>query len=359
MKTNVFTFQVFLLLLCLSGSFACLDQIELRNQRFTDKATIIQGRLVLTATAATVNVSINQNGDFEGLEIGNFISGANVVLLNEQGKAISLQENTRNRNYTARISLGDPNFAVKIGGKYQLQVKLRDGKSFESTLETLLEVPKLEKINFQTQVQQFINFKGLVDRDTFMQYRLWSATRPQKNAPKVLVRREIHMIYKFTDNNTKICYCVEPQRVEKVFLYKASDFSAERLDSFLFFDNLWDHRFSEGCYIKFVQESLTPGSLEYWEQVKKLSERTGNMFDPPAGKIISNFGSKQASTNQVFGYFYATQQDTLSIFISPQAAGRPRRYCPIPPNMAGRPTPCDDCLLLSGSSTTKPKFWPQ
>jgi hypothetical protein len=359
MNTYRLNLYAFFVLVLSAGSFACLDQIELKNQRFTDKATIIQGRLVLGKNAATANVSITQNGDFAGLEVGNFISGASVLLIDELGKSITLQEYTRDRNYSANIVMSDPNFTVKPGKRYQLQVKLRDGKIFESSFESLLEVPKQEKINFQTQILQFINFKGLVDRDTFMQYRLWTSTRPQINVSKALIRREIHMIYKFTDNARKICYCVEPQRVDKVFLYKGSDFSAERLDSFLFFENLWDHHFAEGCYIKFVQESLSPEAFEYWEQVKELSERTGSMFDPPAGKIKSNFSSKQAGSAQVFGYFYATQHDTLSIFISPQAAGKPRRYCPLPPVASTRPTPCDDCLLILDSSTTKPKFWPE
>ncbi len=359
MKNNIFTFHVFLLLLCLSGSFACLDQIELKNQRFTDKATIIQGRLVLTSTAATINVSVTQNGTYEGQEGGAFISGAEVLLFDEKEKSIGLSENNQNQIYSTTIPLNNPNFLVQVGRTYRLRVSLRDGKVFESSPEILLAVPRYEKIIFRNQVQQFITFKGILDRDTFMLYHLWANTRPQKNETRALVRREIHMTYKFTDKYSKVCYCQEPQRIDKVFLYDGPSLNIERLDSLLFFETPWDHRYAEGCHLKFVQESLSPSAFAYWEQVQKLSTRTGSMFDPPAGKITSNFVNKQSNTAQVFGYFYATQQDTLSIFITPQAAGRPRRYCPLPPTLSNRPTPCDDCLLLLSSSTTKPKFWPQ
>jgi hypothetical protein len=361
--------QVFQLWLYLLSSLAiavlsssCLDQIELKNQRFVDRATIIQGRLVLSASTARVNVSVSKNGEFDRQEIGAFISGASVRLFDESGKSIALNEFTRNRNYSVNIPLNDPNFLVKVGKIYHLKVTLRDGKTFESTPETLLGVPRLEKVNFRPLVKPFLNSQGRLEKDTFMHYFLWTKLRPQPSEPKAILRHEVYLTYKFTDDFKRVCYCRESPRVEQILVYNGQRFDQERLDSFLFFDNFWDHRYAEGAYLQFVQESLSAGAYQYWEEVKKLSQRNGNLFDPPPGKISSNIKAINSSNDQVFGYFYATQHDTLPIFITPKAAGFPRVHCPLPP-----PTPlesrdstiCAFCPYISNSSRVKPKFWPQ
>jgi hypothetical protein len=339
---------------------SCLDQIELKSQRFTDKATIIQGRLVLTATTATVNVSITKNGEFDRKEVGAFISGARVLLVDDSGKSIILNEFTRSRNYSASIPLNSPDFLVKFGKKYHLKVSLRDGKTFESIPETLFEVPRLEKIAFRPLLKPFINTRGRLEHDTFMHYFLWTKLRPRSNESKAFLRHEVYLTYKFTDNFKRICYCNESPKVEQVLLYNGNGFQQERLDSFLFFDTFWDHRYAEGAHLKFVQESLSAGAFQYWEEVKKLAQRNGNLFDPPAGKISSNIKAISSPSDQVFGYFYATQHDSLSLFITPKAAGYPKVYCPLPPQtLENRDTTiCVFCPYISNSSMTKPKFWP-
>ena len=88
------------------------------------------------------------------------------------------------------------------------------------------------------------------------------------------------------------------------------------------------------------------------------------MFEAPAGRIRSNFQPiDENSKDEVFGYFYATQEDTTRIFVDPSLADFPAMFCPGPPTpqpFGARCLPrfpCCDCLLEQGSTLQKPDFW--
>ena len=118
--------------------------------------------------------------------------------------------------------------------------------------------------------------------------------------------------------------------------------------------------FAQGYYYTVYQRSLTKGAFEHWEQTKQVIERTGNLFEPPAGRINSNFRNIEAPNDLgVFGYFSAFAQDTLRLYISPEEVGSPQLQCPRVP-IQGNPCPvsaCCDCLIEPGSKLEKPDFW--
>jgi hypothetical protein len=333
----------------------CLDEIELKNQRFETKALIIQGRLVLGAPSV-VEITIQRVGEFDGTETAIHIGSAKVTLERADGMSIDVPEVNFGKIYRASIPSNQGTFKVQTGQNYRIKVSLLDGRQYESDFEPLEAVPELEKTNYFLEDLTFQDRKGFLNTAPFLRFWVNSKLKANGNSDKTRLRWEVNAVYRLTDKTRKVCYNYEPLRVEKVLVYDAPAFQADRLDTFKLVDVRLDSRFAEGIYITVLQESMSQTAFRYWGQVKALAERSGSMFEETAGTIVSNLRSKN-SKEEVYGYFYATAQDTLRIYIRPEQVGMPTKYCPLPPTPRIGETVCDNCLLTTGSTLTKPNFW--
>jgi Domain of unknown function (DUF4249) len=337
-------------------TFSCLDQIELKNQKFSSRVVILQGKLVQASGGVSVNVSLTSTGALTGTELEAHISGAKISLIDEKGRNWPLSENLRARIYSAKIPQNNVVFSLQTGQKYHIRAILNNGRVYESNPEPLMPVPKLEKVTYKYLIKNILDQKGFVTPDTFVRYSVYTNLKTSADAPKANLKWEFHVVYKLTDHQKQVCYNYEPQRVEQVHIYNASLLKQERLDEHALLDVFLEFKFAEGYHIRHVQESLSPGAYQYWEEVKALSLRNGNMFDPPPGTIASNIRNMNDPRERVFGYFYATTQDTLPMFIWPKEMGYPNLFCADPKSISNI---CQNCLKQHFSTLVKPKFWPE
>ena len=334
----------------------CLDEIELKNQRFDTKAVIIQGKIVNGSTAVA-EVTVQRIGDYDGIELETHVSAAKVTLVSESGASIDLSEISAKRLYRVVIPGNHPTFRVQNGQGYSIRVTLPDGRKYESGVEKMIPVPKLEKTSFQQLDLALPNKKGFISTAAYLRFWVNTSLKAVNSSEKVKLRWELTGVYRLTDDRARICYYTEPVRLEKIFIYDGAAFQQERLDKHPLADALLDYRFAEGFYLTLIQESLSYNAFQYWDQVRNLAERSGNMFEAPAATIASNIKNSVDPKEPVFGFFYATTQDTMRLYVRPEQVGGPVKYCPQPPTPRIGPTICDNCLLQTGSTLTKPSFW--
>lgn len=353
MKSSIPVLTFVALFFLLGG---CLDEIELKDQRFDTKAVVIQGRLIL-GNPSVVEVKIESIGDYSGSELSTYIGSAKVSLLSADGSSIEIPEISAAKIYRISIPQNSPAFKVQAGQSYRIRINLLDGRSYESELEALLPVPSMEKTDYVIRELSIPDKNGFITPTTYLSFWINSALRSGNSLQKAQLRWEVNAVYRLTDNAMKTCYNYETQRPEQVLLYDGPAFRRERLDTFFLSDVKLDHRFAEGFFLSIVQESLSPGAFRYWSQVKTLAERSGSMFEEPAATISSNIRSIQNPAEAAYGYFYATAQDTLRVYVRPERVGSPTKYCPQPPTPRIGPTICDNCLLTTGSTLLKPSFW--
>lgn len=336
----------------------CLEEITLKNQRFETQAVVIQGKLV-KGSPAQVEVMVRRIGDFDGFEADVHISGAKVFLVSDDGRSVQLTEELLEKRYHATIAENNPSLRVETGRSYHIEVSLLNGSQYASEPEILLPVSQMDKSSFRTFDLTQLNEDGDAVTQKYLRFLVGTPLKLSEALEKARLRWELFADIRLTDDVGKVCYYPEPLRNDQVIVYNGEAFGLERLDTFPIADLLLNFRFAEGLYVTVVQESLSKGAFTYWNEVKTLSERNGNMFDPPAGKISSNIFNVKDLQEEVYGYFYATDQDTLRRYIRPEEVGLPQKYCPLPPPRTPRPGPtfCDDCLLRAGSSLIKPAYW--
>ncbi|GAB3689357.1 hypothetical protein GCM10027592_05640 [Spirosoma flavus] len=128
------------------------------------------------------------------------------------------------------------------------------------------------------------------------------------------------------------------------------------------------------------QSSLTQAGFEYYDQLAKITQNIGSIFDPQPSQIIGNIRSSASASDLVMGFFRVGNVETKRIFITKSQL--PRWYtitgqegCVVDTLSLGeirRDMPaiiepydfeylttaeyCVDCRLRGGN-LTKPNFW--
>ena len=159
----------------------------------------------------------------------------------------------------------------------------------------------------------------------------------------------------------KTCWVTQNIGVTDVGVVNGNELNGNTISDFTLFKRNVSTEFTEGYYFTVFQQSLSKAAYDYWFQVQQSLNRDGNMFEAPVGKIKSNIKNINDENEDVFGFFYATVQDTVRVYVSPEMAGNPTALCP--PNVPAPPGGgcpvfvCCDCLSVERSGAAKPNWW--
>lgn len=354
MKKN---FPVFLFLVAFCP-LACVDEIELPSPDTPPSAMMVQGKFLFgkksKVAASVFELYTNPN------QLPKPIGGANVALQDDEGREIKLISNF-DGNFYLEIGENDPNFPVQTGRKYRLQASLPGGRIFQSAWETLLAVPEVDSVRVDFLDREVLNQFGELDTVHYARFGVSTGLNAIGNQSPARFRWEFDQSYRITDDYLKTCYTVRVLTNDNVTLLDGATAGGQYLDGYALFETRVDYRFAEGFYLILYQQSISENAFGYFAELNQLLAKKGTLFDPPAGEIRSNMTSLADPDELVYGFFYAASQDTARLYVSPEMAGNPRKYCPIPPSLSGEPGPpnaCDDCLLEAGeASTEKPDWW--
>jgi hypothetical protein len=105
------------------------------------------------------------------------------------------------------------------------------------------------------------------------------------------------------------------------------------------------------------QSSVTEGYFNYLQQVRSLTETTGSLFDPPAGRISGNIEHEGDGLTPI-GFFTAVVTDTTHIAIyRDDIATNIVDVCRFDVTKFSYPVICRDCLAIPRSTHTEPFWW--
>ena len=355
--------KLFLGLLILAPVFlfvSCIEEIEFEPPAEFQNSVIIEGKIV-KGNPSTVEVSTQNIFDFSFEEVS-FFNAKEVFILNDKGEKL-LVPNTTTGNYELKI---DPSsgFEVDHGGSYGIEVSLLDGRSYQSEFETLIPVPKLESLDHQLLVREEENEDGIMVPVSYVEYRLSANLVADENQERTDVRWILESVYKQSDLIARDqCYVTRFENPRQILLFDKNDNSRSRVENELILKKNVSRIMVEGQYVTAIQESLDTKAAEYWKQIQELSTNSGTFYEAPPGQVKSNIKKLNDSQGEVFGYFYATEHDSLHAFVDSTFVDFYTEICPHPDNVERESMdfgPCDDCcycLWLDNSTTTKPSFW--
>ncbi len=338
---------------------ACLEQIDFDVPADLESAIVIQGKLV-KGDPSTVRVEVSALFSFSGSS-RRLIDVREVALLDETGAALTLPAIDIGV-YALEIPANHPTFAVESGRAYRVRVVTQDGRTYESLPDRLYPVPQATALSAEIIEEEVFNAEGESDFLPLIQFSIDTPLRTAEGSDPPRLRWESFRTYRLTDvsENQQTCYITEPTNVGRLNLLDAGEFGAEGVEDLPIAKELIIYYFAEGYYLTVHQEALSPEAYRYWNEVGELLERSGSIFEPPAGKVKSNFRNTEDPDDEVFGLFYAVEQDTIRLYVSPEFAGNEPPHCPPPVGPGGLDGShvCADCLENAPVSTlTRPGFW--
>lgn len=352
-----------LLLITVLTLAACIDEIAFEPPNEFQNSIVIQGKIV-KGNPSSVELTLQNVFDFSFEEGPSFFNAKEVTVVNNKGQKLNVPL-TKTGNYKLIIDQSS-GFEVDYGGTYGVEVSLLDGRSYHSDLEVLIPVPKLESLNHQLVAREEKNEDGISVQVSWVEYRITASLVAEHNQERINTRWIIENTYKQSDLIAKDqCYVKRFENPDRIFINTINDNAQTIIEDELILEQVVSRTMVEGQYISVIQESLDSRALEFWKQIKELSTNSGTFYEPPPGKLISNFSEKSDVEGEVFGFFYATEHDSLHAFVDSNFVNFYTPICPHPDNVPRENMdfgPCDDCcycLWLDNSTTEKPSFWAQ
>ena len=343
---------------------ACLDTIRLDVPNEFQNSIAIQGNIIM-GEPSVVQATVSQLFDFS-LASRKPLNVRDIFISDEAGNTLDL-ETVDLGEYRLEIPENHPSFRVEVGGKYQLNVALFDGREYQSRLEEILPVPETKNLEASIITKQVAGgLDNQVDAQ-FVQFAIDTRIALAESGEKSRVRWVVQRTFQVTDTpddptiEQKTCYITQNAELSTIQVFDGNDVGVETIENVPLFEERIGSRFAEGYALTVFQQSLTLDAFNYWSEVNEVVERTGNMFEAPAGKVRSNIRNINDPEEQAFGYFYATAQDTVREFVTSEFVGSPVPACPpnVPPSPGGGcpVTVCCNCLDEPGSTTVRPEFW--
>lgn len=286
----------------------------------------------------------------------------------------------------------------RVGGVYQIQFELLDGRVYESLPDTLLEPGTIESAYSNFTVKQ--DNKGVDDYgfDIGLSSKgnskeggryMWkmkgtfkAITRPElipTNPPKT-------QCFPFTVNGAQRCNFLPPctglqntslpwQVAQFVRvgpctcctcwydIYNNSPLlnndvlprSGNYKDIYLGRIPVNEWIFMFKIYVDVSQATITNQTFRFFQSIKDQQDATNNIFQPITGKIPSNFNQLEGTPSPINGLFYAAGVDVRTILLTPEDVPN-QNLIPEVDLYSG--VDWISCLELFPNSTNiKPAFW--
>ena len=352
-------------LVFLSG---CLDEIDFAKADAIDSSIAIQGKIVKSNPSF---VSITIRGVFNFEDVPRLLNAQEVTVEDESGNIVEIPSNADGIFF---LELPDDHpFKVDYGKSYKVNVATFDGRNYSSSLEELFPAPTPENLDVKRTQIETQDVNGNIKLFDQLTYSISTPLKAPSSSVNARLLWELISTFKFTDSpesygrracfptrldsEAKTCYITSSPVTNYVTL-NGPDLSVDRVDNVELLNASLNSNYAEGYYLSVLQQSLSPTAFAYWEQVGNVVSRTGSLFQAPAGKVITNLVNTADPKEDIFGYFYATEQTTRRIFVSPDLADNPPLPCPSPPSESGQAAnDCCNCTTAGVSSTVKPSWW--
>ncbi len=341
-------------------STSCLDQIDLPVDPGFDETIIIEGKIIKSQPSRII-VTIRRLFDFAP-DSRKSLFAPEILVRDEAGNSLPLQL-TAAETYTAEVPANHPSFKVNYYKSYQIDAKLSDGRHFVSELEQLLPVPRISEIQ-AVRSQKFVpdRIQDFVLED-FVKFMITTPLHNDRLLDNIRLRWEFERTFALTDNPPpflpafrKTCYITEIASLFNPQSLDGSVLTTRELANYPLIEEQVNHHFAEGYVLHTYQESLTETAFQYWEEVRNSVLRTGDMFEAAPGRIHTNVVNVDRPDNSIGGFFYATEIDTIRIYVDPSFVDFPDTLCI--PVLPFPPIECGNCLLAPRSTIVKPNYWP-
>ncbi len=364
-----------ILIITLILNFAC-------SEKYFPKINSSGGMLVvdgkITNTPGPYEVNLFRTVEIESNDSLINESNATVFIHCDDGNSVPLYESAPGKYQTI-----DQNFIGQIGKSYWVEINTSDGNNYESISEEIKSPFEITTI-YGEQNEVIINidetlnavslYFDLINEDNNSNYYLWNYNASW----------EWHTISKIPKSKDPAYICYPYESSNNVNIYDASILSKKNIKHLPLSTITEKHvNLLYEYYISVNAYSISEKCYVFWDNIKKVSEANGNLFDIIPANVQGNIECCN-SDDEVLGYFqvssYAQKGGTFNeksydvdfASITPECKTfeispltyNPKRHHIVSVNhlpeggtiLNVRYNFCYDCSLKY--SPNKPSFWP-
>ncbi len=335
---------------------SCVEQIDFSAPSDVG-VLVVDGQL---STMDTVHKITLSRTDRLGKQVFPPEDNATIVLFDEMNNSDQFL-NVGNGQY----ELSSEKITPRVGGTYSIEITTQNGSVYQSMPEIIYPVPEIKDFSHHVTIEQ-----ELVDETRVLERSFFNlSVSTDIDVPdQTFLKWDVEHVYIVTEiscgplSAPKSCYIYQPINENLFFLLdgrrvaQGSEFSEQVVHQPL------DVSFGLAASFYVSQKSLTQRSFEYWQDVDRVVNNAGSIFEAPSAPVKGNIISVNNPGEQVLGFFSAVDEKRKLIIITRADLDTP--YPPLPfcgvPGFPPEPLPppCCNCLILENSSTERPDYWP-
>ncbi len=329
--------------------WGCIDPIDLIDKREDEAVIVVNGRMTKTDQGGSVVVEIFRSS--VGTTRFQNVLAQEVLLINEKDEQLSLIR------LEPGLYEGFPtiDFPFVYGERYKIRAVVNPSEVFESEYVLLSQSPPINSASFEYIPPA---------RGIFGEIALNVNTTIGSDAPRNILRWDVFETYRLTEEVEgdprigKTCYITDKISQRHFKSLDGKVVETDVMFDYTAFTQGVTNNHGRDVYFTIVQEAIDEETDQYYQILDNIVNREGGLFETPPGRIITNMKAITNTTREVQGYFYAAQQDTVRFFVRANQIGSPRSHCPTAITPAGPANiGCVNCLILRGSTVTRPFFW--
>ena len=241
--------------------------------------------------------------------------GAIVTISDEN----NIQENLKDIG-KGQYQLDQAKIKGRKTGTYILDIKLPDGRHYQSTAEAMSSPQASDNAYFKVVTETLVSSEGVsITNDNVLVYL--NTNLPLESEPAYLrwAIEEVYCIIPSCSPRALACppYCYIYQEVSKynLELIKTTDFQTRELNDILLQTRAVDYTFMVRHYFNISQYSMNSNAYDYWKKVQLLTARSGSIFDTPPAVVPGNIHNLNDPSEAVFGYFEASAEKLTRVYV--------------------------------------------
>lgn len=336
---------VFILLVILCNS--CTEAYPLLTNSY-EEALVVEA--TITNELKTQEIKLTKTAKFED-ESYLPESGAEVFITDDSGNQYNFKEDAE--KYISTVE-----FQAVPERKYQLHINTKDGRSFESSPETLTTINPMQEVTAAVEAKDNVNGVSIriksfdaAHASTYYRYEYeetYKIVTPKWRPIKAELSPTGSLIFLTNSPDTKVCY--GSKKSTDILLVNTNDLSEDRVDFLARFISDQDYIITTRYSILVRQYIESLAAYNYYATLKKLSGSESILSPTQPGLLQGNIKSVNNLDNKIVGYFDVASVSTERIYFNyadlfPGKGAPPyvtdcQEYCYGDPEAGQVPEPC-------------------
>ncbi|WP_291151620.1 DUF4249 domain-containing protein [Flavobacterium sp. UBA7680] len=232
-------------------------------------------------------------------------SGAEVYITDNSGNRYDFED--QSDKYVSTVA-----FQAAPGTQYQLHINTKDGRTFESSPETLSTVTPMQSVKAAIEkdkddkrgVSIRVNSFDPTNKSHYYRYEYeetYKVVAPKWVPTKAFINQNGGLTFGQNDPNTKTCY--GNKKSTDLLLLNTTDLKEDRVDYLARFISDQDYIITTRYSILVKQYVESLAAFNYYSTLKKISGSASLLSPTQPGIVLGNLKSTKNPNDKIVGYF--------------------------------------------------------